>query len=362
MKTAKPKIAIIGTAGLPPQYGGFETLTNYLTIHLRDKADFIVYCPSTSNVNRIDTFNSARLSYLPFKANGLQGIIYDIVAILLSVFTCDRLLILGSGGSVILPLLFPFRHKFVLNFGGLEWKREKWGRLACIYVKFAASLGIVFSDKIIADNQYFVDYIKSEYGKKSYLIEYGGDHCVAPSYCPDNIQEQYSFLTEKYFLSISRSEEDNKIHLLLEAFSGILGRKLVLISNWNASEYGRRLKNKYSGIDNIVLLDAIYDLSVLNQIRAKCHVYIHSHSLCGTAPSLVEIMYLGKPVFSFSAPTNLETTERQALYFDTHEDIKKLVDGTPESTLMELGDKMKEIASRRYTWEMITSKYYECLV
>lgn len=357
----KPKIAIIGTAGLPARYGGFETLADYLTSQLSDKIDFVVYCPATPIEQRLKSYNAAQLVYLPFKANGSQSIVYDIVSILLSVFSCDRLLILGSGGAVILPVLFLFRRKFVLNFGGLEWKRAKWGKLTRAYLKLTEFLGVRFSGKVIVDNQYFVDYVSSEYDKQSTLIEYGGDHCVEVKNCNDKIREQYPFLGEKYFLSVSRAQEDNNIHLLLEAFFGIENYKLVVVSNWDTSTYGRDLKSRYSGVANLVLLDAIYDLSVLNAIRSGCFVYIHSHSFCGTAPSLVEMMNLGKPVLSFDAPTNFETTERKALFFKTPEDIKELVQNTYSSDFMAIGVAMKEIAYRRYRWNIITNKYLEAL-
>lgn len=358
----KPKIAIIGTAGLPASYGGFETLADYLTSQLKDKINFVVYCPATPVAQRLKSYNGAQLVYLPFKANGPQSIVYDVVSILLSVFSCDRLLMLGSSGAVILPVLFPFRRKFVLNIGGLEWKREKWGRTTRAYVKLTESIGVKFSDVVIADNQYFVNYISSEYDKQSVLIEYGGDHCVEVKNCQDEIYEQYPFLGENYFLSVSRAQVDNNIHLLLEAFCGLENHKLVVVSNWNTSKYGRDLKIQYSGVTNLVLLDAIYDLRVLNAIRSDCFVYIHSHSFCGTAPSLVEMMNLGKPIFSFDAPTNLETTERKALFFKTSEDIRELVQNTSSSDLMAIGVAMKEIACRRYTWNIITNKYLEALI
>jgi len=361
MINIRPKIAIIGTAGLPARYGGFETLTDYLTSQLKDKINFVVYCPATPVAQRLRSYNGAQLVYLPFKANGPQSIVYDVVSILLSVFSCDRLLILGSGGAVILPLLFSFRRKFILNFGGLEWKRSKWGRMTRAYLKLTESIGVKFSNDVIADNQYFVNYILSEYDKNSTLIEYGGDHCVEVKNLHNKLHEHYPFLGEKYFLSVSRAQEDNNIHLLLEAFRGLENYKLVVVSNWNTSNYGRDLKIRYSGFSNIILLDAIYDLNVLNAIRSGCFVYLHSHSFCGTAPSLVEMMNLGKPVLSFNAQTNLETTERKALFFNSSDDIRVLVQDTSTSDLLAIGVAMKEIARRRYTWNIIIKKYLEVL-
>ena len=64
-------VAIIGTNGLPAKYGGFETLTNYLVENF-DKSNYkiIVYCSKTPKKDRLDSYNGAKLVYLPFKANG----------------------------------------------------------------------------------------------------------------------------------------------------------------------------------------------------------------------------------------------------------------------------------------------------
>ena len=58
----KIKVAIVGTNGIPARYGGFETLTEYLTgKYLSDEFDFTVYCSKTSREQRLKEFNGAKL-------------------------------------------------------------------------------------------------------------------------------------------------------------------------------------------------------------------------------------------------------------------------------------------------------------
>ncbi len=42
--TKKQNIAIIGTVGLPANYGGFETLAEHLVENLSDEYNMTVYC------------------------------------------------------------------------------------------------------------------------------------------------------------------------------------------------------------------------------------------------------------------------------------------------------------------------------
>ena len=107
------------------------------------------------------------------------------------------------------------------------------------------------------DNPVFESYVKKEYGKDSYVIEYGSDHVLN---IRDNISlRKYKLDGKDYFLSVSRAQEDNNIHVLLSAFKDLSDKTLVVISNWHVSAYGKALKEKYTGFENILLIDAIYD-------------------------------------------------------------------------------------------------------
>ncbi|WP_420811263.1 DUF1972 domain-containing protein [Desulfosediminicola flagellatus] len=49
----KNNVAIIGTAGVPANYGGFETLTEYVTKHLGESLDLTVFCSSKNYNSKI---------------------------------------------------------------------------------------------------------------------------------------------------------------------------------------------------------------------------------------------------------------------------------------------------------------------
>ena len=157
------------------------------------------------------------------------------------------------------------------------------------------------------------------------MIEYGGDHSAKKSIEKVHL-EKYPFLKRPYFLSVSRAQSDNNLHMLLEAFEDLPEYTLCLISNWTVSDYGLKLWNKYKDkYKNIIALDAIYDQNELDVLRSNTSLYIHSHSFCGTAPSLVEAMNLELPIICFNAETNVETTENKSFYFKTAEELKSLI-------------------------------------
>ena len=58
----RKKISIIGTVGIPANYGGFETLAENLTKNLNHKFDFIVFCSSKNFDKKIRTHNDNHFS------------------------------------------------------------------------------------------------------------------------------------------------------------------------------------------------------------------------------------------------------------------------------------------------------------
>lgn len=115
------KVAIIGTVGIPSRYGGFETLAHHLTAQLKEEFQFTVYCSKKAyqKYERPSFFNNARLIYLPFDANGVQSIVYDVFSILHAIFYADTLLILGVSGGLVIPFVRLFTAK--KNYYQYRW-------------------------------------------------------------------------------------------------------------------------------------------------------------------------------------------------------------------------------------------------
>ena len=360
------KVAIIGTNGLPAKYGGFETLANFLVENLnKEHNELIVYCSKTSKEERLLTYNGAKLIYFPFKANGWQSMIYDFVTIVHAFFTASDLIILGFSGAFAFPLNKIFKKNIIFNIGGIEWQKVRGSKLTSkievLIKKYMEKICVKNSNAIIIDNEHFKNYIKTTYNKEPILAEYGGDH-AENIMINDSLLKKYSFLKSNYALSVSRAQDDMNIHIIIEAYKKNKNQKIVIVSNWNISDYGKELyKDNHNKYDNIILLGAIYDHLEINAIRSNCNLYIHSHSLCGTAPSLVEAMSLNLAVICFDVPTNRFTTENKSLYFNNSDSLAELIEGIDDKKQNIIKNKMFEIANNRYKWSRISKIYEEHL-
>jgi glycosyltransferase involved in cell wall biosynthesis len=274
----------------------------------------------------------------------------------------DTILILGVSGCVFLPVVKMLRKdlKLVVNIDGLEWKRQKWGRVAKWFLKLSEKLAVKFSDVVVSDNKVIQDYIHNQYSVESCLISYGADH-VRKLLISDELLEQYNFLADPYAFTVCRIEPENNIHIILAALKRFGQLNMVIVGNWDNSDYGKELKHEFSHHENLFLLDPIYEQDVLDQLRSNCSIYLHGHSAGGTNPSLVEAMYLELPILAFDVDFNRVTTKELALYFDDIDSLISHLSTVDENRLNKIGHDVKNVADKYYTWSYVSSRYEEIL-
>lgn len=356
-------VAIIGTAGVPGRYGGFETLAHHLVLSLNKTYNLTVYNSKKtySKEERVSTWQGARLIYLPFSANGFQSVIYDAISIIHALFFADILIVLGVSGGIFIPIVRLFKNKKVIvNIDGLEWRRDKWSKPVKEFLHFSEKMAVRFSDATVTDNAMIKRYVGRYYNTTSLQIEYGADHVIQKKFSDETLQK-FPFLKEDYAFCLARIEPENNVHVTLDAFSRIPDKQLVFVGNWDVSNYGILLKEKYSKFKNIHILDPIYEQEPLDEIRSNCKIYIHGHSAGGTNPSLVEAMMLKLPVYSFDVSFNRATTHEQAIFFKNAEDLVKKIHETDEEKLKQVAIKLEREAKQIYTWELVTTKYHNAI-
>ena len=349
------KIAVIGTGGVPAKYGGFETFVeNIIGAKISSNIEYTIFCSSKAYKERKDSYKNAQLKYVGLKANGVQSTFYDIVSMLKTTNKYDVALVLGISGCIFLPVFrIYFRNKLIVNIDGLEHRREKWGRFARWFLRQSETMAVRYADVLIADNKGIQDYVTETYHKESILIAYGGDHVLRKlsEDTQQHILSSFGLPNTDYAISICRIEPENNCHMILEAFSKT-DKLLIFIGNWDRSEYGSKLKRKYSNYPNIIIHDSEYDIDLLYALRAHASMYIHGHSAGGTNPSLVEAMFFGKPIIAFDCVYNRATTGNKAFYFKDSSELTSLVNKKNLS-----GETMVEMAYERYTWKKIATQY-----
>jgi len=353
------RVAVVGIQGVPANYGGFETLVeNIIGDNCSSEISYTVFC-SSRNISgeKVSVYKGARLKYISCNANGMMSVLYDSICLVKAMRGYDVILLLGISGCLFLPVFRLFcRKKLIVNIDGLEHRREKWGSFARYFLYLSEKAAVRFADVIIADNKGIQDYVLETYHENPVLIAYGGDHVLKKVTEEQEmiLLNRYNLSPGQYAVSICRIEPENNCHITLEAFAKT-GERLVFIGNWSRTNYGIRLREKYQQFDNITMPDSIYDLDTLYILRKNAKFYIHGHSAGGTNPSLVEAMFCGCNIIAFDVVYNRQTTENNACYFRSEQELIGLISG--ESPEVDNSRIMYEIASRKYIWKVIAKQY-----
>ena len=354
----KKSIYIVGTNGLPVRYGGWDMLLHHLTLTLSKDYEIYVYTSMFEALKGVKEHNGAAIKVVPLKANGLQSIFYDFFTMLdASIRRADHILVLGVSGGFFFPLFKLFKSSVILNPDGAEWKRSKFGGAVKRFLKLSERLGVTYADKVITDSRIIADDIMTDYGVRSSVVEYGGDHVCSMKLRVDTA-DLYNIEAKDYAFKVCRIVPENNIVMILDAFSKT-NYKLIMIGNWSNSQFGINTRNQFCEYSNLELLDPIYDQRALDELRSNCKLYIHGHSVGGTNPSLVEAMHLGLPCLVYDVNYNRETTEDCAEYFSSQSDVYEALVRLWETDnyLSSMSLKLQEIAKRRYCWEEIVEKY-----
>lgn len=349
------KLAIIGSAGIPAQYGGFETLVEQLCNNQDFCQSFskIYVFSEGSNLSYYSYHERVTIVTLPMSANGISSIFYDALSMIIAIFLrVDKALVLGVSGGLFFTLLRLFKIKIILNLDGLEWMREKWSFTARKFLYINEIAAVKLSNLLICDNQGISEYIYNKYGGNRNLaqIAYGGDQVLQSDVT------KVSLPFQNYALSICRIEPENNIHVILDVFSKSPNRNLVFVGNWQASAYGTKLRETYKVYPNLLLMDAVYDPNKLSYLRTHCNLYVHGHTKGGTNPSLVEMIFYDVPIIAFDCNFNRYTLSNTEYYF-RHD--RELLDAISASNSIQFDPTARALIRTEYKWYSICHKYKE---
>ena len=354
------KIAILGTRGIPNNYGGFEQCAEYLSIGLVGKGHQVtVYSPDLHPFKE-EAYEGVRIirkaSLQSFFGDSASNFIYDYLCFKDAVRKdFDIILELGLITSA-LSIIFC-NHKsnvIVTNLDGLEWKRSKWNIVVQKITKKLEKYGVKYSDYLIADNIGIQKYIHDEYNRDSKFIPYGTVDVITPN---TNCLQEFGLVAYNYILSIARLEPENNLEIMFDGYIISKIKTPYFIIGNHLTEYGDFLKDKYRNT-GIIFLGGIFNKVHLDNIRYYSSFYLHGHSVGGTNPSLLEAMASNAFILAHSNKFNKSVINQNAYYFNSPNTLaallmdKEIVKNKIEFIKNNL-TKVAEI----YRWSIVVDQY-----
>ncbi|QNE48055.1 glycosyltransferase family 1 protein [Glaciihabitans sp. INWT7] len=358
-------VRILGTHGVPANYGGFETAAENVGLFLRDEGwRVIIYCQvPRSGAMWEDVWHGIERVNIPVAREGWLGTAqFDLKSILHASKFGDVCLTFGYNTAVFNVIQRIKRIPNVINMDGIEWSRARWGKVKQSILWTNERIACWVGNDLIADHPVIEDYLATR-ARRSKLttITYGANAISEASIAPVTAR---GLVPGEYLTLICRPIPENTILELVEGFSAEhRGHSLVVLGNYTPAtdEYHRSVMEAAS--DEVVFLGAIYDPGDLAAIRFHASGYLHGHTVGGTNPSLVEAMAAGNPVIAHDNPYNRWVVDQGALYFRTAEDVASAVTRLLGDSALraELGSASRARHAAEFTWERIGGQYQELL-
>lgn len=321
------KIAIIGTRGIPNNYGGFEQLAQYLSLGLIEKGHEVYVYNSDKHDYKDKIWKGVNIIHKqdPEKYIGAIGqFIYDLNCIINArKHNFDVILNLGYTSSSIWMRLFPKKSRVITNMDGLEWKRSKYSKNVQKYLMYAENLAVKHSDFLVADSKAIQVYLLQKYKVQSAFIAYGAKLFNKP-----DTEKLLPFAVEayKYNMLIARMEPENNIETILDGVSRSKNNVPFLVIGNSKNKFGLYLIQKFKDDKRIIFSGSIYDESLVDNLRYFSNLYFHGHSVGGTNPSLLEAMGCKSLIMAHDNEFNKSVLGNSAYYFKDSNEISDMLD------------------------------------
>jgi glycosyltransferase involved in cell wall biosynthesis len=350
------RIALLGTRGIPANYGGFETFAEELSTRLAARGHQVtVYCRQSYPHSE---YRGVRLRYVPT----IRHKYFDTVAHT-ALSTLDLLwrrfdVVLYCNAANAVFTLWPrlIGMPTALNVDGLERRRKKWNRIAKTWYLMSEWMATWCCSAVVSDAENIRQYYADRYRKTSTFIPYGAE--VGPVPGTDEVRK-LGLEPDKYVLYVSRMEPENNALMVRQAFERVgTDCKLALIGDAPyADDYIRMVKDTQD--DRVTIPGAVYGEGY-RQLQSHSRVYVQATEVGGTHPALIEAMGRGALVLYLKTPENAEVAGNAAVPFenDLAEKLAWAVN-LPAEERANWGQRAMERIARLYSWDVVTDRYEE---
>lgn len=352
------KLAILGTRGIPANYGGFETFAEELSVRLVERGhDVTVYGRSNNIQFAGRIYKGVQLVILPTIGTKYFDTVFHTF---ISVFHAiprrfDAVLICNAANAIFATVPRVCSTPVALNVDGLERKRKKWGLVGRTYYRISEYLSTIIPNVIVTDAAVIREYYMERYKAPSVMIAYG-TRCDRVE--TTEVLERLQVKPRGYVLYVSRLEPENNAHLVIDAFASVrTDMPLLIVGDAPyAQDYIAKLKSTPDM--RVRFPGGIYGTGY-RELQSHAAIYIHATEVGGTHPALIEAMGAGNCVIVYDTPENREVIGDCGLLFkdaaELARQIQKVMDDP--SSVATLRAKAQARAKAKYSWDAITDQY-----
>lgn len=379
----KIDVFIIGSKGIPANYGGFETFVDKLTKYRKNKnIKYHVACMSKNN-DEFEYNNSRCFNVNVPNLGPARAVYYDLLALKKCIKYIKQNNISNNAIIYILacrigPFMNYYKHKLskmgvkiYVNPDGHEWLRAKWNWLIKKYWKLSERLMVKYADLLICDSINIEKYIKEDYIKykpKTTFIAYGADieksDIIKDEFNLEKWYKEKNIKKNQYYLVVGRFVPENNYETMIKEYmKSSTNKDFVIITNIEKNKFYDNLKEKtnFDKDKRIKFVGTVYDQELLKNIRKNAYGYIHGHEVGGTNPSLLEALSTTKLNLLLDVGFNKEVGGNGAFYWNKENmNLSNLIDkldNISDNEIQEYSYKAKKRIIDDYSWNKIVEKY-----
>ncbi|MBI1796499.1 MAG: glycosyltransferase family 4 protein [Candidatus Eisenbacteria bacterium] len=349
------RIAMIGQKGLPATYGGIERHVEEIGRRLVARGhDVSVFCrlyytPAGAQYHGVHLLR--RPSINTKHLDTATHVTWSSVEATLRRYDIVHFHALGPSAFAWLPRLHGART--VVTVHGLDWQREKWGKLASWVLKQCEYPAAHFANRTIVVSKTLREYFRDHHHCDAAFIPNGTN---LPTPRPARKILPLGLTPGKYVLFVGRLVPEKGVHYLCEAFSRIPSdMKLALVGGMSFSQDYVDLLKRYES-DRIRLLDYVFGES-LEELWSNAYMVVQPSTMEGLSIALLEALSYGRCVLLSDIPENLEVAEECAVSFrskdvdDLREKLAMLM-ARPDLVKQYEG-KARDHILRQYSWDKV---------
>ncbi len=363
MATRPIRVAMIGQKGYPPVHGGIEKHVAELAARLPGLGcDVDIYSrPHYSAANGPADLPGVRIRRLPsIPTKHLDAISHTILATGHALFHGADVVhyhALGPGLLSGMPRWLN-RQPTVVTVHGLDWQRDKWGRLASGVLRVGESASVGLPNRTIVVSRALREHYLEQHKRATMYIPNG----IAPPVYqePRLIREQG--IEKEYVLFVGRLVPEKGCHLLLEAWrkmpTSVRDRFDLVIAGDAGFTPGYVEELRQAAPKGVRFLGYVHG-PILEELYTNTALVVLPSTLEGLSITLLEGMSYARCCLVSDIPPNVEAAEGEAVLFESGNTMdlgNKMADLLNDPELRtEKGETAQIRAIENYSWDRVAS-------
>ncbi len=361
------KIFVTGTRGIPDIPGGVERHCQELYPRIVAAGHKVILATRRSYVKRaLDEYKGIELKHVfAPRMKSLEAIVHTTLSLAKArLVNPDIVHIHAIGPSLLVPLAKLMGLKVVVTNHGPDYERQKWGRLAKMFLRAGEWAGSRWADQVIVISKVIQENLRQKYGRKSWLVPNG--------VVIDTRKTGTEYLSGigvepgRYILAVARFVPEKGLHDLLAAFKTMdTDIKLVIAGDADhETAYSRRLKQQ-AGDDDRVVLTGYITGKPLKEVFAHAGLFVMPSYHEGHPIALLEALSFGRLALVSDIPANKEIGLDQRQYFECG-NVRDLRGAMEKLLRHRLSDNERreivEFVRQKYDWDKIAAKTLDVYV